>query len=134
MNEQREEPQAVVESSDKPQYNHLNDNEEPGELLCGWPGWFKGAALFTEVYVTYFVHERGVLLIARIQQPNGEIRPWLRHWTSHIEAVRAAESLIGEAVAYLQQMTNGHAMRETENLDYDDFIDHITIRMNNDFQ
>lgn len=132
MTEQREEQQDEAEPSG-PLYAHLLPHEDVGPMLAPFAGWFKGAAGFLEVHVAYFVHEGGVLLTAVIVPPQAPPRQWLRHWSSHIEAARSAENLVAEAEAYLRQMTHGMPMRETEDLDYQDFIDHLRTRMCNEF-
>lgn len=131
MDEQRD---AQTQVHDAPaRYPHLLDHEDAGALLAESPGWFRAASGLIEVHLTYWLHERGVLLAAVIVPPQAPSRVWLRHWASHIEAVRSAENLCGEAVEYLRSMTGGLPLRETEDLDYDDFLDHLATRMNGEF-
>lgn len=131
MEEQREAEPQVQAAPER--YPHLFEHEDAGLLLAPSPGWFKAAAGFLEVHLTYWLHEKGVLFASLIVPPQAPSRVWLRHWSSHIEAVRSAENLCGESVDYLRRMTGGMPLRETEDLDYDDFMNHLATRMNGEF-
>lgn len=114
-------------------YSHLLPQEEPGEELAPQSAWFKAASGFLEVRVSYWVHERGILLCAVIEPPNNApYKVWRRYWTSHVGALREAESLCGEIVEYLTSMTRS-PLRETEDLDLDDFLEHLKTRLDNNF-
>jgi hypothetical protein len=132
MNDTREETQDQVEAPPPPKYDHLYSHEDPGELL-GYAGGFKAGIGVWEVILNYYVHRQGVLLAAIINPPAAPPRVWLRHWTSHVEAVRSAENIAAEAEAYLSQISGGAPLRETEDLDYEDFIEHLRVRLNNEF-
>lgn len=127
--QQQQVPEAIPS---EPAYPHLNVGEDPGEIL-GFAGPFKGAAGFVEVHLFYWVHARGVLLAAVIHPPGSPRVMWRRHWVSHIEAVRAAANLASEAEDYLRQITKGQPMREVEDLDWDDYVDHLMTRINKEF-
>lgn len=111
---------------------HLLAYEDPGEMLSPQSAWFKAAAGFVEVRVSYWMHERGILLCAVIEPPNAPYRVWRRYWTSYEGALREAESLCGEVCDYLTNLTKTQ-MREVEDLDLDDFLEHLKTRINNEF-
>lgn len=79
----------------------------------------------------YFLYPQGVLLLAFVQIGDQEPKIWRRHWASKEAAVDAAESLAGDAEEYIMG-TLGLAPRPVEDLDLDDFIQHLYMRLNNE--
>lgn len=80
----------------------------------------------------YAVFKEGVLLQSYTRIGDNQPQPWLRHWTSHLAAVEMAELMVCNAEEYLGE-TLGQAIREVEDLDGDDFIEHLRIRLANEF-
>ncbi len=60
------------------------------------------------------------------------LRPWLQRWVPREKAHAAAQALCQEVEDYLASF-RGMVSRPVENLDMDDFIEHIRIRTQHDF-
>lgn len=83
------------------------------------------------VSLGYAVYPQGVLLLATTKIGAQEPLLWRRHWSSKMAAVEAAENLAGDAEAYICE-TLGLIPRPVEDLDLDDFIQHLSMRLNNE--
>lgn len=104
----------------------------PRGPLLGAAGGFREARGTIEVIVGYAVFADAVQIAAFLKvgpQPPVE---WLNRWTSHIEALRAAESMCGEAMDCLDSYKNV-PRRPVEDLDFDDFLEHLETRLNGNF-
>lgn len=83
------------------------------------------------VNLGYMLYPQGVLLLAFTKIGGQEPTLWRRHWAPKETAVDAAESLAGDAEEYIFG-TLGLAPRPIEDLDLDDFIQHLHMRLNNE--
>lgn len=86
-----------------------------------------------EVRLGYAVYGRAILLVAIVKTPGTEAQLWRRHWASSESALRSAENLCAEAEEYLTETLGWKSLRPAEDLDYEDFLDHLKARLNNDF-
>lgn len=132
MSDERENQRQQVAAAPE-QYPHLQSWEEAGPMLAPSPGFFTAAAGFLSVRLTYYLHQKGVLLVAVIVPPMAPPSVWRRYWTSHVAALREAEELAADAEEYLRQMTQGASLRTIEDLDYDDFLEHLKTNLNKEF-
>jgi len=80
------------------------------------------------IMLGYAVYDEGVLLhaITKIGDQNPDL--WRRYWTSHDVAVASAEELVEDAEYYLFNVL-GLRPRPVEDLDLDDFIEHLQARL-----
>jgi hypothetical protein len=83
-----------------------------------------------KIYFTYAVYKEGVLLACTERIGDNEPSLWRRHWTSIEAAVEAAEVLVGDAEDYIEMYRL--PVRPYEDLDGDDFIQHLHMRLNNE--
>ena len=79
----------------------------------------------------YSVWKQAVFMWSALQIAEQGFRPWRNIWTPHSQAVVCAENLCGEIEDYLCGTLNGR-IRDTEDFDLDDFIDHLHARINNE--
>ena len=91
---------------------------------------FMVAAGNVRINCGYAVWPESVLLFAVISVGGGEFIPWRRFWAPHASAVDAAEGLAGDAEHYLIE-TLGMALREDEDLNLDDYLEHLHLRITN---
>lgn len=84
------------------------------------------------VMLGYAVFEKGVLLYAHTQIAEQGFKPWRRHWTSRHSAVEAAEMLCSDAYDYITETLN-LTPRAVEDLDLEDFLEHLRSRIENAF-
>lgn len=78
----------------------------------------------------YALYPEAVLLYSFLNMPGNPPQLWRYHWTSYIEAERMAENLASESEDYLDEFKLPR--RPVEDLDFDDFIDHLHARINNE--
>lgn len=71
----------------------------------------------------------GPVLLYVIEHIGGSKRVWRRIWTHREVAAEQAEDLVGDIEEYLE--TINAVQRPVEDLDLDDFIQHITERYQN---
>lgn len=83
-----------------------------------------------KLFFAYALYAEGVLLLCYEKIGDAGATPWRRHWTSIEAAVDAAENLVGDAEEYVETL-GGHT-RPVEDLDVDDFIQHLHMRLNNE--
>jgi hypothetical protein len=119
--------EKAVESKKLP----LNAMPWEGREPLAWVTGFRQASGVVSISLGYAVYPEAVLLFSTINLPNTPPQLWHQYWTSYVEAERMAESLAGEAEEYLRRFSL--PMRPTEDLDYDDFIQHLHTRINNVF-
>lgn len=103
--------------------------ERPPDHAC-WG--FLAAAGNVTVYVGYAVWKEAVLLHASIRIAMGDYQPWRRFWAPHESALEAAENLCGECEDYLCG-TLGMTLRDAEDANFDDFLEHLHLRITNGF-
>lgn len=84
------------------------------------------------VLLGYAAYRGGILLYSLVQIGDQQYKPWRRHWASREAAVESAESLAGDAYEYITE-TLGQRPREIEDLDLDDFVEHVRLRTENAF-
>ena len=107
----------------------------------GWPGeplhqpvMFVQSGGAVDVHLSYLLFQEAVLLSAFVTMPGyppGRI--WRQHWTSYEGSVSAAEDLADDALEYLQDSLGHKNLRPAEDLDYDDFVEHLRARLNKEF-
>lgn len=83
------------------------------------------------VRLTYLIYAEGVLLFSTVQIGAQPVQTWRRYWTSHVGAVESAENMCADAHEYITK-TWGMRPRGEEDLDLDDFIEHLSARLNNE--
>jgi hypothetical protein len=93
-------------------------------------GGFTLASGHIAITLGYALYKEAVLLHSHLHMPNSEPKLWRYHWTSYIEAERMAENLAAESEEYLRKFQL--PIRPNEDLDFDDFIDHLHARLNNE--
>lgn len=101
------------------------ETREPTHMASG----FKVSGGMLTIHAAYAVYPEGVLLLAYLESPQGTI-PWRRLWAPKETAVAAAEDLAGVAEHYLVEGL-GITPRPLEDLDLDDFVEHLSLRLNN---
>jgi hypothetical protein len=84
------------------------------------------------VSIAYAEYPSAIMFLVHTKIANQEPVLWRRFWSPKMSAVEAAENLTCEAEDYLLE-TLGLRPRETEDLDFDDFIEHLRLRVNNEF-
>lgn len=89
---------------------------------------FKQAVGNVEVALGYAVWPEAIKLFAFLKFGAVEPTIWRQHWTSYGSALDAAENLTAEAEAYLE--TFNMPFRPAEDLDYDDYLEHLSARIN----
>ena len=80
-----------------------------------------------EVILGYSDYGKQLLLMSFIHVLNNPLTSWRSIWVTRESAVEQADMLAGEAEAYIEDL--GITVRPTENLDYDDFVEHIRLRV-----
>lgn len=85
-----------------------------------------------EIRPMYFIYTKAILLVVTVRMGALDPSIWRRHWSSYEGAVDAAEILVDDAFDYLTE-TLGLRPRDTEDLDLDDFVRHLYLRLNNGF-
>lgn len=80
----------------------------------------------------YSIYPGAVLLMAFVKIADTETKCWRYFWTSTEAAVSEAEKLVDDAYEYLCGAL-GCRPREEENLNLDDFMHHLDMRINNGF-
>lgn len=118
-----EEPAQVLPTTAFPWESEVPLHQATGFVLSG------GAV---EIRPMYFVYTKAILLVATVRIGGLDPSIWRRHWTSYEGAVDAAERLVDDAFDYLTE-TLGLRPRDTEDLDIDDFVRHLHLRLNNGF-
>lgn len=83
------------------------------------------------VNLGYWTYPNAILLLAFTKIGQQEPQLWRRHWTSMEAAVEAAENLAADAEEYITE-TLGLMPRAVEDLDLDDFVQHVHMRINNE--
>jgi hypothetical protein len=103
-----------------------------GKVALNNTNGFSAKAGNLQIMLGYAEFEGGVYLIYAYENI-GNQGPvlWRRFWSNTATVVAAAENLCGEVEEYLDGLHT--PWRPTENLDMDDFIDHITHRTTHGF-
>lgn len=101
------------------------EEQEPAHAASG----FKVSGAMLTIHVAYAVFPQAVLLVSYLETPQG-VSPWRRVWAPKASAVEAAENLAGAAEQYLTADL-GITPRPVEDLDLDDFIEHLSLRLTN---
>lgn len=83
------------------------------------------------VNLGYQVYPGAIRLMAFIRIGGMEPQLWRQHWTSKMAAVEAAENLAADAEEYITE-TLGLTPRQVEDLDLDDFVQHVHMRVHNE--
>lgn len=109
--------------------SQMSWEERPPEHSC-WG--FLVAAGNVRITTGYAVWREAVLLHASIAVGSNEYTGWRRFWAPHDSALDAAESLCGDAEHYLTG-TLGMTLREDEDQNFDDFLEHLHLRITNGF-
>lgn len=78
-------------------------------------------------YATY--KHGGIMLFAMEQVGHNPPQPWRRFWVTKESALRAAEGLCADAALYLDMVSN--KWRPAEDLDFDDFQEHLKAYIEN---
>lgn len=91
-------------------------------------GGFKLVAGLLELEAGY-ADFGGPVLLYIIETINGTRRIWRRVWTHRTVAHEEAEGLVGDAEEYVESLQL--IARPVEDLDLDDYIQHITERYQN---
>lgn len=91
---------------------------------------FKAAVGQVVVTLGYAVYPHAILLFAHLTMPAGGTHPWRYHWTSKEAAMEAAEQLAAECDEYLDAFNAPR--RPVEDLDFEDFLEHLHARLNNE--
>jgi hypothetical protein len=91
---------------------------------------FKSAVGPITVSLGYAMYPGAVLLYSHLTTPPSPPQLWRYHWTSKEEALRMAESLCAESDEYLSRFN--WPRREVEDLDFEDFLEHLSARLNNE--
>ncbi len=121
----------------------MTDEKKPEDVPPGFFRWERGepraaahgfriAGGNVVVSLAYAIYDEGILLVAFTQIGAQPPQLWLRRWASHIAALEAAEDLAGRAEEYITE-TLGLKPRAVEDLDLDDFIQHLDMRLHNEF-
>lgn len=84
------------------------------------------------VNLGYVLFPQGVLLFATTKIGAAPPELWRRYWTPRESAVKAAEDLAAWSETYITE-TLGLSVRPIEDLDLDDFIEHLRLRIENEF-
>lgn len=84
-----------------------------------------------EVDLGYAIYPEAIMLFSLLKMGAPPYQQWRQHWTSYEAALDAAESLAAEAEAYLESFNA--PFRPAEDLDYDDFLEHLSTRINKEF-
>jgi hypothetical protein len=100
------------------------ESSEPTHFARG----FRVSGAMLTIHAAYAIYPQGVLLLTYLETPQGT-NPWQRVWTPRENAVEAAENLAGAAEHYLTADL-GITPRPVEDLDLDDFIEHLSLRLN----
>ena len=99
------------------------ENEAPvGHTLC-----FKLTAGTLKFELGYVMYKAGVLLLCTEKIGEQSATLWRRHWVSKEAAVRSAENLITETGDYIDML--GLRERPYEDLDVDDFLEHLRLNV-----
>ena len=101
------------------------EGREPTHVASG----FKVSGGMLAIHAAYAIYPEAVLLVSYLESPSGK-SPWRRVWAPRGSAVEVAESLAGAAEHYLTADL-GLTARPIEDLDLDDFIEHLSLRLNN---
>jgi len=80
------------------------------------------------IMLGYAVYDEGVLLHAVTKVGDQAPDLWRRFWASHDVAVASAEEMVDDAEHYMFN-TLGLRPRPIEDLDLDDFIEHLQARL-----
>ena len=84
-----------------------------------------------QIYLGYAVFGNAVLLYCNERIADNQTRQWLRFWTTRESAIEQAEGMCSDVEDYL--MSYGHMpARPIEDLDMDDFINHLKARLNDE--
>lgn len=82
--------------------------------------------------VGYAVYDTpAVLLFATETIGTQQPTLWRQFWTSRERAIDAAEELCGACVEYLEEFQA--PFRPCEDFEYDDFVEHLRLRLSNQF-
>jgi len=100
--------------------NTTFEGHEPTGIATGFCQQ-AGPLKITLGYATYS-HE-GLMLFAVENWGANPSQPWRRFWVPRETAVAAAQELCDDAAQYLNMVTTH--WRPTEDLDFDDFVEHI---------
>lgn len=84
-----------------------------------------------QMYLGYAVFGSAVLLYVNEQIADTQPRQWIRFWTSRDRALEQAEQLVERVDEYLNRF-KPMPLRSYEDLDSDDFLDHLKARLNNE--
>ena len=76
-------------------------------------------------YMTY--GHAGLVLFATERMADKEPTVWRRYWVTEENAVREAQKLARDAATYLDMVSP--RWRPAEDLDFDDFIEHIRLHV-----
>lgn len=92
---------------------------------------FTLAGVLFKLHLGYVLYKEGVLLYCTEKYADNEIQVWRRHWASYEAAVASAENLAGDAEDYFESLRI--IARPDEDLNFDDFLEHLALRLNNGF-
>lgn len=84
------------------------------------------------ISLTYAVVGSAVMLVAATKIGDQETPIWRHFWSPKSSAVAAAEDLAASAEEYLFE-TLRLAPRPDEDLDFDDFVEHLRLRLAGEF-
>jgi hypothetical protein len=106
--------------------NELPWSSKLGTSVSG----FRQAAGLVEIILGYVVVGEVVGLVAVLSLPGAPPQVWRQFWTPKAEAMNAAADLCADCMEYLAKF---HLpIRPVEDLDYDDFLEHLHCRINGD--
>lgn len=102
------------------------EGREPDHVATGF---VLGSSNY-RIHLAYAVAGQAVLLLASTQVGTSELVPWRRFWVPKETAVEAATQLAAEAEEFLLEDLGAQA-RPNEDLDLEDFIHHLKLRLEN---
>lgn len=103
-----------------------------------WPGepthfaaGFRASAGYLKLNLGYFIYPHGtVLLFVQEQLQTNPPSIWRSFFTTKQSAVKVAEDLCADAQDYIDNV--GVPQRPHEDLDFDDYLEHLKARLNNE--
>lgn len=113
--------------------------ELPDESKPGWDGQaplsscygFKASASNLKLWFGYSIFAQGVVSLWCLEQIGGmHPQPWRQIWTGFESAVDVAEDLCADMEDYLDSVSTVYR-RPSEDLDMDDFLHHLHLRVTN---
>jgi hypothetical protein len=103
------------------------ETQDPDHFCSG----FRIASGTFSINLAYAIYGASVLLVASLKNGNTEPVVWKRIWVPKENAVAAANHMAADVEHYLTDLLS-LVPRPTENLDLEDFVEHLGMRLNNE--